>query len=85
MPDLLTDSRPAASAGSSRISVGEIARRLNVGRQTVYAMLEQGVLPAIRLGRRWIITRAAYLRWEQTCGLRFGAGLQSEPEVEVLN
>ncbi len=31
-----------------------------IGRLAVYAMLEQGILPGIRLGRRWIITRHAY-------------------------
>jgi len=34
----------------------------------VYAMLEQGVLPGIRLGQRWLITRQAYDHWERTCG-----------------
>jgi hypothetical protein len=33
-------------------------------------MLEQGILPGIRLGRRWIITRHAYEQWERTCGMR---------------
>ena len=56
--------------GSSRISVPEIAQRLDVGRLAVYAMLEQGVMPGIRLGRRWIITRHAYEQWERTCGMR---------------
>ena len=53
---------------NARITVEAIARRLNVGRQTVYAMLEQGVLPGIRLGQRWLITRQAYDHWERTCG-----------------
>jgi excisionase family DNA binding protein len=71
--------------GSSRISVPEIAQRLVVGRLAVYAMLEQGVMPGIRLGRRWIITRHAYEQWERTCGMRAGAGLPTQPEVTVLN
>ncbi len=70
---------------SSRISVPEIARRLDVGRQAVYAMLEQGIIPGIRLGRRWIITRHAYEAWERTCGIRAGTGLETQPEVTVLN
>ena len=41
---------------SSRISVLEIARRLSIGRLAVYSMLEQGIIPGLRLGRRWIIT-----------------------------
>ena len=70
---------------SSRISVLEIARRLDIGRLAVYAMLEQGILPGVRLGRRWIITRHAYLGWERTCGRRAGAGLPRRPEVVVVN
>ena len=53
---------------SSRISIPEIAERLSIGRLAVYAMLEQGILPGVRLGRRWIVTRSAYEQWERTCG-----------------
>ena len=74
-----------ADSPSSRISVPEIARRLNIGRMAVYSMLEQGILPGVRLGRRWIITRHAYLAWERTCGLRTGARLRRPPEVDVVN
>ena|SRR5579863_7316740 len=62
---------------AGRISVEEIARRLNVGRQAVYAMLEAGILPGIRLGRRWIITRQALQAWERTCGMRHCAQPQN--------
>jgi len=68
-----------------RISVPEIARRLHIGRLAVYEMLEQGIIPSIRLGRRWIITRHAYEQWERTCGMRRGPGLQTTQEVTVLN
>jgi excisionase family DNA binding protein len=74
-----------ADSPSSRISVLEIARRLNLGRMAVYSMLEQGIIPGIRLGRRWIITRHAYLAWEQGCGIRTGTGLRRPPEVVVVN
>jgi excisionase family DNA binding protein len=74
-----------ADSPSSRISVLEIARRLNLGRMAVYSMLEQGIIPGVRLGRRWIITRHAYLAWERTCGRRAGAGLRRPPEVVVVN
>ena len=53
---------------SNALSMNEIAQRLDIGRVTVYAMLGQGILPGIRLGRRWIITRHAYAKWERTCG-----------------
>lgn len=58
------------SAPSNRLSVPEIARRLRVGERAVYAMLKQHILPGIRLGRRWIVTRHAYEAWERTCGMQ---------------
>jgi len=70
---------------SARISVEEIAGRLDIGRRAVYAMLEQGILPGVRVGRLWIITRQAYELWERTCGMRPGTGLEAQPEVMVLN
>lgn len=88
--------RPAAQSGTGggsasgshqslrgRMSVEEVARRLNIGRQAVYTMLESGIIPAIRLGRRWIVTRHAYDQWERTCGMRPETGLGSQPEVTV--
>ena len=87
MSDPLIDSIRTGETptGSSRISVPEIAQRLDIGRLAVYAMLEQGIMPGIRLGRRWIITRQSYEQWERTCGMRAGAGLPTQPEVTVLN
>jgi excisionase family DNA binding protein len=82
-PQHLSDAQP--SLRSDRISVPEIARRLEIGRLAVYALLEQGILPGIRLGRRWIITRSAYEQWERTCGTRARTGLHARPEVTVLN
>ena len=64
--DQASEAQPGSR--SSRITVEEIARRLNIGRVAAYAMLEQQILPGIRFGRRWIITRHAYEQWERTCG-----------------
>jgi len=74
-----------AQTASRRMSVQDIARLLNIGRLAVYEMLEREIIPGIRVGRRWIITRHAYEHWERTCGMRTGAGLEREPEVKVLN
>jgi excisionase family DNA binding protein len=73
------------SVQSARITVPEIAQRLNIGRLAVYAMLEQRILPGIRVGRKWIITRHAYEQWERTCGMPVGTGLNEHTEVMVLN
>ena len=51
------------------MSIPKIASRLAMGRQAVCSMLEQGLLPGIRLGRRWIVTRYAYGQWKRTCGI----------------
>ncbi len=51
-----------------RVTVAQVAKRLGIGRLAVYAMLEAGTLPGIRIGRRWLITREAYEQWERTCG-----------------
>jgi excisionase family DNA binding protein len=75
----------ALEPSCARITVPAIARRLNLGRVAVYEMLEQGIIPGIRLGRRWIITRYAFDHWERTCGMSAGAGLPTQTEVTVLN
>ena len=70
-----------ADSPSSRISVLEIARRLDIGRLAVYTMLEQGLLPGIRLGRRWIVTRHAFENWERACGMPTGLQRRTEHKV----
>lgn len=67
------------------MSAVEIARRLNIGRLAVYEMLQQGIIPGVRVGRRWIVTRHAYEQWERTCGVRSRTGLNPQSEVMVLN
>jgi hypothetical protein len=58
---------------------------IGIGRLAVYAMLEKGIIPGIRFGRRWLITRYAYEQWEKTCGAPEHSGLIRPPEVTVLN
>jgi len=84
-PAKMPRSRSRHDLPTTRITVPEITRRLGIGRQAVYTMLEQGIIPGIRLVRRWIITRHAYEQWERTCGTQRGAGLPATPEVTVLN
>ena len=65
----------------ARMTVKETARRLDIGRIAVYTMLEQGIIPAVRLGRRWIITRHAFENWERTCGKSSGLPWRTEHKV----
>lgn len=68
----------------SRISVAEIATRLAIGRAAVYTMLEKHIIPAIRLGRRWLITRHAYEEWERTCGRNERSPVGPTGEMRVV-
>ena len=70
---------------SGRISAAEIAKRLDIGRVAVYTMLKQRIIPAVRVGRRWIITRHAYEQWERTCGMQAALDLKRKHEVSVVN
>lgn len=78
-----TNAEDMADSPSSRISVPEMAKRLSIGRLAIYAMLEQGIIPGLRLGRRWIVTRHAFLEWERTCGAQTRTGLRRPPELLV--
>ena len=53
---------------SDRITIPEIATRLSLGRAAVYQMLERGVIPAIRIGKCWLVTRYAFDKWARSCG-----------------
>jgi excisionase family DNA binding protein len=53
---------------SSRVTVDEIAADLSLGRLRIYAMLEQHIIPNIRVGRTYLVTRHAYEEWKRTCG-----------------
>jgi excisionase family DNA binding protein len=50
----------------------ELAVMLNVSRQTVYKGLNNGVIPSIRLGRRFVIPKAAIEKWLESGGLNEG-------------
>ena len=50
------------------VTVREISERLGICEETVYDMLRGQVIPNIRYGRRFIISRDAYQRWEASIG-----------------
>ena len=50
------------------ITVSEISGRLGICEETVYEMLKDRKIPNMRYGRRFIISRSAYERWEATMG-----------------
>ena len=52
----------------------ELARILGIARNGVYAALRNGKIPHIRIGRRFVIPRAAVIAW-------FASALQSAVRV----
>ncbi len=50
-------------------SVESLATYLGVSRQVAYAGLRTGTIPSIRLGKRYIIPRAAIHDWLRRAGL----------------
>lgn len=59
---------PELSFQRKTIHVREICRRLGVGEIQVYRLLDRGEIPALRPGRKWIISRSRYEQWEATFG-----------------
>ncbi len=53
---------------SARITLDEIAAALAVSKWTVRRALEAKTIPGVRLGNRWMVSRAAFTRWLETCG-----------------
>lgn len=45
------------------VSVREAARLLGIGRDTAYGLIREGRLPAVRIGRRVLVPRAALEPW----------------------
>jgi excisionase family DNA binding protein len=51
-------------------TVEELARELGVSRHLVYTGLRKGKIPHIRLGKRFVISRAAIANWLATGNAR---------------
>jgi len=58
----------ANDAPHTTITIPEIADRLDVCEETVYDLCRRHIIPSIRPGRRFIISRTAYEKWEATIG-----------------
>jgi excisionase family DNA binding protein len=41
----------------------DVARLLQLGRETTYALIRSGDIPAVRIGRQWRVIRTALARW----------------------
>jgi excisionase family DNA binding protein len=48
------------------LDVGMAAKFLTVSTDTVYSLFQKGELPGRKVGRKWITTKAAVLRWVES-------------------
>jgi excisionase family DNA binding protein len=61
--------RAATQSVRTTITVPEMAQRIGVCEPKVRALLRDGVIPNIRHGRLYIVSRYAFERWEQSIGV----------------
>lgn len=54
-------------------TVMEVARLLNLSRGLTYQYLREGLIPATRIGRRWLIPRKRFHEWLDGLGVERGA------------
>jgi excisionase family DNA binding protein len=50
------------------MTVKEVSALLRVSQQTLYKMLEQGTIPALKIGNQWRFDRNRVLEWIQQGG-----------------
>lgn len=66
-----------------------VAERLGVDKNTLYKFLHDGVLPAIQLGRKWLISESRLVRWleeetERQTSRRKGSTVTAERAVKRM-
>jgi excisionase family DNA binding protein len=64
---------------SEILDVHKVAALLTVSADTVYELLKSGELPGRKVGRKWITTKGAVMRWLE--GSSAGAAAQRAIEV----
>ena len=50
-------------ATSAAYKVPEVAQQLHCGPRAVYALINDGKIPYLKLGRNFVIPKAAFHRW----------------------
>lgn len=59
----------SSAAERTTLTVVEVGRLLGVSRPKLMQLLRDGVVPNVKHGRKYIITRQAFERWQGECGL----------------
>jgi excisionase family DNA binding protein len=51
------------STGSQFLETDEVSAELHVSAEVVRQWIRQGKIPAVRIGKRWLVRREAFERW----------------------
>ena len=57
-PQPTEEDTAGTDSGRLMYTVAEVARLLGIGRSTAYELVLSGELPAVRIGRRWLVSPA---------------------------
>jgi excisionase family DNA binding protein len=59
--------RAGTIAGRATYTVDEVAVLLDLSRGNAYRYVREGVIPAKRIGRRWMVPRKTFHAWLESC------------------
>jgi excisionase family DNA binding protein len=61
------EARAGMIAGRATYTVDEVAVLLDLSRGNAYRYVREGVIPAKRVGRRWMVPRKTFHAWLESC------------------
>jgi excisionase family DNA binding protein len=59
--------RAGMTPGRATYTVDEVAVLLDLSRGNAYRYVREGVIPAKRVARRWLVPRKAFHAWLESC------------------
>ena len=75
-PSKRSDIEPQAGGQSTYPSVAALAEDIGLSERSTRSALRRGEIPHIRVGRRFILPRAAIAEWLRTAGGQAPSGLR---------
>ena len=80
---MAVNQRKETAESATYSNVDELARELGLGRLTVYAALRNGTIPSIRVGKRYVLPRAAIKRWLEDAAMK-SAGTRKQHSLRFV-
>jgi excisionase family DNA binding protein len=65
---ILRDHPQSEPTGTTYLSVEALAAELGLSRASVYSALRKGLIPHIRIGRRFVLPKSAIAEWLRSAG-----------------